>query len=183
VFGWLSRKRRGATSGDPIAAFDEVIQSLERQGVEVRKSAATLIALRSDLRRDRQKYAVRMTEIGARLATAARDGDEVAERALERDRDQTTRLLAQTEQALADADRNSRELLEAADGLGRQAADLKAERQSARARLSSSVEVSEALKARSMEFERLMRLDEARDEIERAQALADLYREDASAKG
>jgi hypothetical protein len=89
-------------------------------------------------------------------------------------------MLEKTREALANAETNATLLLEVAESLGREVAELKAERQSARARLSAGVEVTEALRTRAAEFERVMKLDAARDEIERAQALADLYREDAA---
>lgn len=185
MFGWFSRKKRSEEGpGDPIAAFDSAIRSIERQGAEVRKSAATLLALRSELLRDQQRYTARGAELEARLATAAHDGDiqgdVQVERALRRDREDTRRMLEKTDEALADAESNARLLLDAAEALGREVAELRAERQSARARLSAGVVVTQALRTRAAEFERVMKLDAARDEIERAQALADLYREDAA---
>jgi phage shock protein A len=181
VFGWFSRKKRsGEAPKDPIAAFDSVIQSLERQGAEVRKSAATLLALRAELGRDEKRYGARDDELATRIATASHEGDPHVERVLLRDREDARRMLEKTREALANAETNATLLLEVAESLGREVAELKAERQSARARLSAGVEVTEALRTRAAEFERVMKLDAARDEIERAQALADLYREDAA---
>lgn len=183
MFGWFSRKKRGARAPapvDPIAAFDGAIVSLERQGAEVRRSAATLLALRAELRRDQQKYAGRLQALDARLELVVRDGDATVEGALNRDRLDAQGMLEKTDEALVDAERNATLLLEAAETLGRQAAELKAERQSARARLSAGLEVSVALQSRAVEFDRLMKLDAARDEIERALALAELYREDSA---
>ena len=59
---------------------------------------------------------------------------------------------------------------------------LKEERLSAQARLSAGLVVSEALQSRVDEVERVLKLDRARDEIERAHALADIYREDVEKK-
>ena len=183
MFGWLSRKKQGgADKVDPIAAFDGAIQSIERQGAEVRKSAATLLALRAELLRDEKKYAARLAELDERRVVAAREVDGPAGEAFDRDRGDARQMLEKTGEALASAEVNAKLLLEAAEALGRQAAELRAERQSARARLSAGVVVSEALQNRAAEFDRLMKLDAARDEIERAQALADLYREDAAKK-
>ena len=81
VFGWFSRKKRsGEAPKDPIAAFDSVIQSLERQGAEVRKSAATLLALRAELGRDEKRYGARDDELATRIATASHEGDPHVER-------------------------------------------------------------------------------------------------------
>lgn len=184
MFGWFSRKKRGeGPPVDPIAAFDEAIRSLERQGAEVRKSAATLLALKAELTRDRARYGARLEELEGRLAAASQRGDRRAEGTLDRDRAECRRMLERTDEAWAYADANGRLLIEAAEELARQRSELEAERQSARARLSAGVVVSEALRTRAAEFERVMKLDAARDEIERAQALAELYREDAAAKG
>lgn len=183
VFGWFSRKKRGARAPapvDPIAAFDGAILSLERQGAEVRRSAAALLTLRAELRRDQQKYADRLQALDARLELVVGAGDATVEGALHRDRLDARGMLEKTDEALVDAERNATLLLETAETLGRQAAELKAERQSARARLSAGLEVSAALQSRAVEFDRLMKLDAARDEIERALALAELYREDSA---
>jgi phage shock protein A len=177
VFDFLKRKKPATVAADPLAAFDGMIESLERQGAEVRKSAATLLTLRGELTRDQVKYRGRVDELNKRLDAAARAGDTKVERSLRRDLEDTTRMLERTLEAHATADTNAKLLMEAAEGLSREVASLREERQSARARMSAGV-VSEALKARTAEFDRLMKLDAARDEIERANALAELYRED-----
>ena len=43
MFGFLKKKPAALKSTDPLAVFDAVIGSLDRQGAEVRKSAATLL--------------------------------------------------------------------------------------------------------------------------------------------
>ncbi len=178
VFGFFKKKSALAKKElDPLAAFDVVIASLERQGGEVRKSAATLLALRSELNRDVVKYGKRIAGIEERLPRA--EGDLAAEKTLRRDLHEAKRLLEKTHEALAQAEGNAKLLMDAAEELGKQLVELQEERQSARARLSAGVMVSDALKAQVASFDRLMKLDAARDEVEKAHALAELYREDA----
>lgn len=176
VFGLF--KKKPAAPEDPLAAFDGAIASLERQGTEVRRSAATLLALRSELARDRERYERRIAEKEDKLAQAA--GEPRAAQTLQRDVLEARRLLERTREAFAEADANATLLKEAAEELQRQLAALKEERQGATARLKAGVLVTSALKARAQNFERLMKLDRARDEVEKAKALADLYREDAA---
>ncbi|MFZ5446947.1 MAG: hypothetical protein ACOZQL_43570 [Myxococcota bacterium] len=177
VFGLFKKKPPAEKKGaDPLAVFDSVIASVDRQGAEVRKSAATLLALRGELTRDHDKYGKRITELEARLVRA--DGDAAVERTLRRDLDEARRMLEKTREALGEAERNSRLLLDAAEELSKQLSELREERQGARARLSAGLMVSDALKAQVASFDRVMKLDAARDEVEKAHALAELYRED-----
>ena len=177
VFGFFRRKPAVPKDSDPLAVFDTVIASLDRQGAEVRKSAATLLALRAELARDEKKYELRVTTTNEKLERA---GDEPKiEKTLRRDVLEAQQLVDRTREALAQAETNAKILMEAAEDLSRQLADLKEERQSARARLSAGVMVSDALKAQVANFDRVMKLDRARDEVEKAHALAEGYREDA----
>lgn len=173
VFGFFKKKH--AAPADPLAAFDEMIASLERQGAAARRAAATLISLRGELRRDEEKFSRRLDELGGK-----RSDDQRVAGVLARDREDAQRMLTRTREALAEAERDSALLLEAAEHLSRQLSGLKEERQGARARLSGGVEVSAALKAQHADFERVMKLDAARDEVEKAHALAEIYRADAA---
>jgi phage shock protein A len=177
VFGLFKKKAAPAKPTDPLGVFDAVIASLERQGAEVRKSAATLLALRSELTRDQEKYETRLNNTRQRLDRAS--GDAKAAKTLARDVEEAQQLLNTTKEAHAQAEANAKLLMEAAEDLSRQLAELREERQSARARLSAGVMVSEALKTQVANFDRVLKLDQARDEVEKAHALAELYREDA----
>jgi hypothetical protein len=180
MFGFL--KKKPAPAADPLKVYDGMIESLDRQASVVRRSAATLLALKGELGRDRERYGKRVIDAEARLAEAAHRGDARAERALRRDLDEARELREQTDKALASAEDDAQVLLETAEDLARRARELKAERLSATARFKAGVEVSAALKAQAEEFDRVMAIDAARDEIERARALADIYREDARLK-
>lgn len=177
VFGLFKKKSAPERSSDPIAVFDAVISSLERQGAEVRKSAATLLALRAELARDQEKYSERVLATKQRLDRAL--GEPKVEKTLMRDLTAAQQLFESTKAAYAQADADAKLLMEAAEDLSRQLSELEGERQSARARLFAGAMVSDALRAQVANFDRVMKLDRARDEVEKAHALAELYREDA----
>ncbi|MBI3183597.1 MAG: hypothetical protein HYZ28_15780 [Myxococcales bacterium] len=181
VFGFGKKRKPPAAPADPIAAFDGLIEDLERQAAQVRRSAATLLALKGDLTRDLERYRRVIAEVERRLATADARHDAKAVSVLTRDRSEGEGRLRASEQALAAAEGDSKLLLGAAEGLAGRIAELRAERSSARARLSVGLAVTAALRERVEQFDRVLALDEARDEVERAHALADIYREDAGA--
>ncbi len=176
MFGWF--KKKIAPPPDPLAAFDGAIESLERQGREVRKSAATLLSLKRDLERELERSARRREEVAQRLGAAGDDARAV--HVLQGDWAGLDKADAATREALARAEADAGLLAEAAHGLTGQLESLRQERQGARARLASGLVVSEALQARAQQFDRVLALDRARDEVERAHALAEVYRDDAT---
>ncbi|PZR16664.1 MAG: hypothetical protein DI536_05775 [Archangium gephyra] len=173
VFGFFKRKKE-EKPGDPLAVFDHLIDSIERQSSAARKSAATLLALRAELHRDQEKYRNRVVAIEGKRPNA----DPAVLKVLGRDQTEAQRLLERTDEALAQAEADASLLMETAEELGRQLQELKEERQSARVRFSGSSMVTDALKVQAAQFEKVMQLDAARDEVEKAHALAELYRED-----
>ncbi len=181
VFGLFRKrdKKQPAEAKDPLAAFDGVIAAFERQAAEVRKSAATLLALRGELTRDLERYRRRVADTRDRAVKAAERADHKAHATLERDVAEAQRLLEQTEGALARVEGDAQLLAGAAEELRAKVTELKEERQSARARLKAGLVVSDAMKAQVQQFDRVLALDAARDEVERAHALAELYREES----
>lgn len=177
AFNWFRRSTKPKREADPIAAFDAFIEELERQGIQVRRSAATLLALRSDLGRALQRHEQRLSDIEARRKVAGERGDAKAEATLARDAAQAEKLIASTRESLARAEADSELLLEGAQELSNQVTELKAERTQAQARLAAGLLVTDTLKTRTEKIEKVLALDAARDEVERAHALADIYRE------
>lgn len=175
LFRFWRKKEKPA---DPLAAFDQLIEDLERQGAEIRKSAATLLALKGDLSRAVERYTRRLEDLGSRYAVAESRGDTRSMATFERDRSQAEALLESTRESLARAEDDSRLLLEAASELGQRVTELRVERESASARLAVGGLVTTALRERVERFEKVLAVDAARDEIERAHALADIYREE-----
>ena len=164
---------------DPIAAFDAMLELLDRQGSEVRKSAAALLASRGELQRSQARYARQKEEIGERIRTAAERGDSRAEQVLRRDLEQVELKARATDEALAKVAADAELVLELARDLGEQSATLRDERNSARARFDAEQVLSDALQKRSARIEQVLALDAARDELEKAHALAEIVREDA----
>ncbi|CAM4056617.1 hypothetical protein G4177_36005 [Corallococcus sp. ZKHCc1 1396] len=181
MFGFLKRKKTPPASVDPLATFDRLIEDLERQAAEVRKSAATLLALKGELARGVTRYTARLGDIAGRRQTAQERGDAKGVGVLERDRVQTERLLESTRESLRRAERDSGLLLSAAGELGERVADLRIERESASARMAVGGVVTDALREQVERFDRVLALEAARDEVEKAHALADIYREEHGA--
>ncbi|WNG48305.1 hypothetical protein F0U60_32370 [Archangium minus] len=184
LFDWLRKKKtpkKPQLPTDPLAAFDQLIEDLERQAAEVRKSAATLLALKGDLTRSQERYLKRLEDISQRRAVADEQGDTKIAQTLERDRAQTEALLNTTRESLNRAEQDGKLLLEAAADLGNRVAELRTERESASARLAVGGLVTGALREQVERFEKVLAVDAARDEIERAHALADIYREERGA--
>ena len=178
LWPFRSKKKTESRAEDPLTAFDGFIEDLERQGAEIRRSAATLIALRSDLTRTEERQRMRLTDVRDRLAEARTRGDHRAIETLMRDEVTVQKLLASTEESLARASTDAELLLEAAKDLGRELEDLRAERTSAQARLAAGMAITTSMRQRAAQFKQVLALDKARDEVERAHALADIYREE-----
>lgn len=179
AFNFFRRKKpKLAAEPDPIAAYDGYLEELERQGAELRKSAATLLTLRSELTRAVERYKSRLDELAQRLKIADERHDAKASGVLERDRLEAWKLLASTEESLARAEADGQLLMEAARENADRSAELKAERTSARARLAAGLVVTDAMRQRSERIGKLLALDAARDEVERAHQLAEIYREE-----
>lgn len=183
MFGFFKKKAsKAAVSDDPLVAFDSVLESMERQGQELRKSAATLLTLKTQFARDEARYQQQLKDLEGRISEAADLGDAKAETVLRNDRVATQHRLEETLKARARADEDASLLTFAVQEHMSRLESLKEERLSAQARLSAGLVVSEALQSRVDEVERVLKLDRARDEIERAHALADIYREDVEKK-
>ncbi|WP_342374340.1 hypothetical protein NVS55_23580 [Myxococcus stipitatus] len=181
-FGLWKRKKERPRSTDPLAAFDELLENLERQAAEMRKSAATLLALKGDLSRSLERCSRKLSDIDARRATALSRGDAKASSVLEKDRAQAEAQLTSTREALGRAESDSQLLLEAAGELGERVEELRRERESASARLTLGGIITDTLKERVARFEQALVVDAARDEVERAHALAEVYRDELREK-
>jgi phage shock protein A len=175
VFGWLKRKKRK----DPLRAFDALLEELIRQGSTLRKGAATLLALKSALSHQLQECSARARDCEVRAAQARREGDQHGATVLTAD---ARASLAKAETHRAALERTTADaelLLEAARRVTAKVSELEAERASAALTLAASEAVTAALREQVERFEQVLALEEARDELARAHALAELYREDA----
>lgn len=181
MFGF-GRKKKPAPPDDPLRAYDAYLEDVERQSGELRKSAATLLSVRKSLERDAAKFEAQLGGVTARIAEADGKHDGKALSVLQKDRATAERRLEETRQALAKAEADAELLMEAARDLSDKAAELRTERESARARLAVGLAVTSAMKEQVQRVDRILELDKARDEVERAFALAQVYRDDKKAR-
>lgn len=170
--------RRPVTSADPLQTYDRLIAGLERQGATFREGAATLLSLRTQLREALATTGAQTEEVRARweAARVLADGERVAE-VLALDLEVLERQTLDCERQLARADADASLLLEGARSVQEELRRLQAERQLAAQTLTMDQTVSRTLRARLERLEASPALDAARDEVARAHALAEIYRE------
>lgn len=173
--------RSGPPAGDavdPLQTLDGLIADVERQGATFREGAATLLSLRAELRETLRKLQVQAVEVRARWQEVrdAADGERVAE-VLAADLETLERRRAECELQLARADSDAELLLEGARAVQEELGRLKEERESTFHILTLDQTVTRALRARIQRMEANPALERARDEVARAQALAEIYRE------
>jgi phage shock protein A len=180
VFGFFKRKPR--PPADPLAVFDGAIEAAERDAGELRRSAATLLAQRGMLERDGARLEAERGAVEARLDEALRAGDVRAARLLEADLQRTGLSLAAAREALARVSADAELLVEGARETSARVEALRAERASAHARLLAGQAAGSAMQAEGARRVDDLKLDRARDEVERARALAELWREDRRPK-
>lgn len=180
VFGFWRKKKEPAR--EPLAAYDDLIAELERQAGALRRSAATLLSLKADLERDLERAAQKLADLSGRRSTALEGRDARSAQVLEQDLAQASAQAEAGRAALASANDDAQLLLEAASELAGRIAELQTERLGAQARLKVGELTTRALRERAEKVDKLLALDAARDELERAHALAELYREDQRTK-
>jgi chromosome segregation ATPase len=173
MFGFLRRKSPQPPK-DPLALYDEALESLDREGAQIRRSAATLFAARAELARSVERYRSQLRQIDERASTA----EKAAKATLGRDADHARRMLASAEETLAKTEANASALEEAGRELMDRLSSLKAERATAQAQLAAGVALETAFRPTAERTRRMLALDHARDEVERAHALAEIYREE-----
>ena len=170
------RKKRTEPK-DPVAAFDAAIDRLERRAAKVRQAAAVLISMQAQTAAEVERARAQLEEISRRIGEAARAGDsrsrEVLEDALRRAGEGKTALEAE----LARSRRDAEQLKEAARDLADEIAGLRREQAQVKVRLAAGEAITRAFHSRSDAFDAALQLDDARGEVERAHALAELYRE------
>jgi phage shock protein A len=176
---FFRRKKAPAPAADPLAAYDALLDEVERQAADVRRAAATLLAARGELARAAERATREGEALEGRRAEAERLGEGRVAAVLVRDVEAARARAAQARQALARTERDGPLLLEAARRLAGEAEALRAERGGAVAQLAADRAVVGALRERVDRVSRALALDAARDEVERAHQLAEIYREEA----
>ncbi|MBF5041130.1 hypothetical protein FGE12_01900 [Aggregicoccus sp. 17bor-14] len=177
LFDWW-RKRRARAAPDPLATYDRVLGELEQEAARVRRAAAALLALQGELRRSAERAAAHLRELDGRADDARRRGDDRAAQVLHADRARSEEEGRAARAALARVEADAEVLVAAARSLEERLGALRREREDAALRLRAGELVQEALRLPGERFEHRVALDAARDEVERAHALAELYREE-----
>jgi phage shock protein A len=195
-FRWF--RRREPPAPDPIAAYDDLVSDLESEAAELRRAAATLLTARARLGRELEQAQKAAQQLRTRAAQAAVAGgsrssrprpanevrvepraDAAAAEVLLRDAERLDRQAEGLREALAQTDVDVDQLKEAAVRVTSQVEQLRNERELARARFTAGTALAaEAMRSRADRVRRLVAVDAARDEVERAHALAEVWRDE-----
>lgn len=186
MFGFGKKKKKGGGDAkpptDPMALYDELLLALEQRGEQTRRSAATLLVAKSEISDLVDKCREQHAGLRARLARARELGDARAAEVLTADVERARVTLNEAEAQLGTHVDDVELLTSGARELAARLSSLRAERAIARVKLAAGGAVVEALQHEIDEFTRALKLDRARDEVEKARALADVYREEARGK-
>lgn len=179
---WFFRGRRRVEPDDPLAAFDRRIDALAARAAELRRSAATLLSTKGEMTRAQSAARRRAAQVAARAGAAGRAGDDRSAVVLEGDARAAEAEAAGFDRELARVDDDARALAEGTRRIEEELSTLRQERAGAEARLVASTALSGAGRAMAERGHELTALDAARDEVEKAKALAEVYREDLARK-
>ena len=179
LMGWIKGRfaKPKSVEDDPVKAYDRRLDTLTSRAAELRRTAATLLAARGEI--DRALKAAQSAEEQARsrLAQAAGRADIV--QVLESDIARAQERAKPLADERVRIDVEAKGLSETVAKVEAEAEALRRERDSVAARLAASRSVAEASgKVLSENFGEMAALERARDEVERAHALADVVRED-----
>ncbi|MBI5548261.1 MAG: hypothetical protein HY901_30645 [Deltaproteobacteria bacterium] len=178
---WVRRLLgRPSPPEDPLAVFDRRLATMASRGSDLRRAAATLLAARAEVDRALEAARAQVQAASARLQSE-QGRPEIAEvlahdRTLASDREQA--LEAQRSTIAADAEG----LTEVIKRLESEAELLRRERTAAAAQLAAG----RALSASAVIAEdprEVLALERAREDVERAHALAQICREDLARRG
>jgi len=181
-FRWF--RRRPAPAPDPIAAYDDLVSDLAGEAAELRRAAATLLTVRSRLGRELSGMEQVARVLRDRLDRARSAGDGRAAEVLDADARREDRRAEGIREELSRTETDVAQLEEAAARVAGQVDRLRSERDLAAARLTAGTALAaEAQRSRADRVRRLVAVDAARDEVERAHALAEVWREDRESSG
>ena len=177
MFGFFKRKQKPGAL-DPLAEYDGQVEALERDAAELRRAAATLLAHKASLAAECARQEALRVEVGARLDEAARAGDSRACTLLGKDLSRAAEALLRGREALSRAEVEAELLVDSARDMADEVTRLRAERGAAKARLAAGMAAGQAFRTDAARVQRALALERARDEVERAYALAELWREE-----
>jgi chromosome segregation ATPase len=182
LLGWIKERfaKPKPVDDDPVKAYDRRLDTLTARAADLRRSAATLLAARGEV--DRALKAAQAGEEQARARLAQAQGRPDVVKVLEGD----LALAQDRQKPLSDEreriDAEAKNLAETVGKVESEAEALRRERDAVAARLAASRSMTEASsRVLSDNFSEMTALERAREEVERAHALADLAREDLKA--
>jgi phage shock protein A len=179
AFRWFRRKP--SPPPDPLAAYDDLVSDLDREGAELRRAAATLLTVRARLWRELAQAEQTCRVLRSRADQARAQEDAGAAEVLGTDAGRLEQQADGLREALARTEVDVAQLKEGAARVGAQVDQLRGEREMAAARLTAGTALAtEALRSRADRVRRWVAVDAARDEVERAHALAEVWREDGA---
>jgi hypothetical protein len=182
LLSWFKKRfAKAPVEDDPVKAFDQRLDTLSARASELRRSAATLLAARGEIDRAIVTAKGAQEQARERLAQAAgrKDIEAVLQADAERAGERQKALVEQREKLETEA----KALAETVGKVEAEAEVLRRERAAVQARWTASRTVTEASnKVLVDSFGEMAALERARDEVERAHALAEISREDL-AKG
>jgi phage shock protein A len=182
AFRWF--RRRPPPAPDPIAAYDDLVSDLSGEAAELRRAAVTLLTVRSRLGRELAGTEEVGRALRGRADRARATGDSRSADVLSTDAEREERRATSLREELVRTDSDVAQLEEAARRVAGQVDQLRSERELAAARLTAGTALAaEAMRSRADRIRRLVAVDAARDEIERAHALAEVWREDRDGPG
>lgn len=182
AFRWF--RRRPVAPPDPIAAYDDLVSDLSSEAAELRRAAATLLTVRARLGRELSGLEQVTRTLRERADRARAGGDLRAAEVLAADVLREDGRASALREELARTGADVEQLEEAARHVAAQIDRLRSERELAAARLTAGTALaSEAMRSRAGRVRRLVAVDAARDEVERAHALAEVWREDRESSG
>jgi len=182
AFRWFRKRRPPPPPPDPIAAYDDLVSDLDAEAAELRRAAATLLTVRARLERELSQGEATARALQGRADHARSRGDTTSVGVLTADVHRLERQADGLRESLARTEADVSALKEAAGRVAEQVERLKAERDLAAARFTASTALAaEAQRSRADRIRRLVAVDAARDEVERAHALAEVWREDGEA--
>ena len=185
LLDWLRKrfKRKPKVVRDRrLLAFDIRIDELTRRASDLRLSAATLLASRGELERGRDAANERARQHRRRADEAKKAGDAQAQAVLLADTENTETEARGFAEQLVKLDEDARALADTSRSVEAELASLRQELAAAEARLTAAKAVTGASRALAEKADQIAALDEARDGVEQAKALADVYREDLQRK-
>ncbi len=174
----LRKAARAPVRQAPLQAYDHAIDALEHRGAGLRRTAASMLALRGALSRTLASQRREVGLLASRLSAVRRVAAPALVATLERDLGALEQEVARTASQLSRTHEEAESLLAGAAELQRQLEVLRGEREEASLILHSGQQLGQLRPHEALlQVEQLLALDAARDEVARLEALIEVSRD------